>query len=133
MIIIIIIIIIVINDNHNNYKQTVKYERNATCNLKFCKKWQINQIHTMIHFQFWTYGSWDALFSHINASKCKLMCPEHYFNDKSAILLHPGTRWNKNVASQRQNLCAKDAGCAGNKITVYNDINNSILCWSMSS
>ena len=31
--------------------------------------------------------------------------------DKSAILLHPGTPWNKN-------LCAKDAGCAGNKITV---------------
>ena len=32
------------------------------------------------------------------------------FSDKSAILLHPGTRRNKN-------LCAKDAGWAGNKIT----------------
>ena len=29
---------------------------------------------------------------HINESNCKLMSPEHYFNDKSAILLHPGTR-----------------------------------------
>ena len=31
-------------------------------------------------------------FSRINESNCKLMSPEHYFNDKSAILLHPGTR-----------------------------------------
>ena len=29
------------------------------------------------------------------------------FNDKSAILLHPGTRWNKNFASQRQNYAQK--------------------------
>ena len=35
------------------------------------------------------------------------MSPEHYFNDKSAILLHPGTRWNKNFASQRQNYAQK--------------------------
>ena len=45
--------------------------------------------------------------SHINESNCKLMSPEHYFNDKSAILLHPGTRWNKNFASQRQNYAQK--------------------------
>ena len=35
------------------------------------------------------------------------MSPEHYFNDKSALLLHPGTRWNKNFASQRQNYAQK--------------------------
>ena len=29
------------------------------------------------------------------------------FNDNSAILLHPGTRWNKNIASQRKNYAQK--------------------------
>ena len=29
------------------------------------------------------------------------------FNDKSAILLHPRTRWNRNFASQRQNYVQK--------------------------
>ena len=29
------------------------------------------------------------------------------FNDKSALLLYPGTRWNKNFASQRQNYAQK--------------------------
>ena len=28
---------------------------------------------------------------HINESNCNLTSPKHYFNDKSAILLHPGT------------------------------------------
>ena len=32
------------------------------------------------------------------------MSPEHCFNDKSEILLHPG---NKNFASQRQNYAQK--------------------------
>ena len=27
----------------------------------------------------------------------QIMSPEHYFNDKSAILLHPGTLWNENL------------------------------------
>ena len=31
------------------------------------------------------------------------MSPEHFFDDKSVILLHPGTSWNKNFESQRQN------------------------------
>ena len=35
------------------------------------------------------------------------MSPEHYFNDKSGILLHPGTRCNKNFASQKQNYAQK--------------------------
>ena len=33
------------------------------------------------------------------------------FNDKSAILLHPV------IGIPETKLCAKDAGCAGNKIT----------------
>ena len=45
--------------------------------------------------------------SHINEFNCKLISPEHYFNDKSAILLHPGTRWIKNFASKRQNHAQK--------------------------
>ena len=28
--------------------------------------------------------------SRINESNCKLMCPDIIFNDKSAILMHPG-------------------------------------------
>ena len=51
----------------------------------------------MIHLQFWVYGSWDSLFPISMSPNCKLMSPEHYFYDKSAILLHPGTRWNKTL------------------------------------
>ena len=47
------------------------------------------------------------------------------FNDKSAILLHPGTQWNKN-------LWAKDAGCAGNKITA-NTVKYLQTCMSWKS
>ena len=47
---------------------------------------------SVIHLQFWAYGSWDSLFPISMSPNCKLMSPEHYFNDKSAILLHPGTR-----------------------------------------
>ena len=78
--------------------------------------------HTVIHLQFWAYGSWDSLFPISMSPNCKLMSPNTIFNDKSAILLHPGTRWNKN-------LCAKDAGCAGNKITAHTWLpSNSIYC-----
>ena len=43
---------------------------------------------------FTILGLWvlGLTVSHINESNCRLMSPEHYFNDKSAILLHPGTR-----------------------------------------
>ena len=61
----------------------------------------------MIHLQFWAYGSWDSLVPISMSPNCKLMSPEYYFNDKSAILLHPGIRWNKNFASQRQNYAQK--------------------------
>ena len=40
------------------------------------------------------------------------------FNDKSAILLHPGTRWNRNFASQRQNYVQKMQDAQVKKITV---------------
>ena len=53
---------------------------------------------------FWVLG---LAVSHINESNCKLMSPEHFFFEKSAILLHPGTRWNKNFASQKQNYAQK--------------------------
>ena len=47
---------------------------------------------TVIHLQCWAYhGSWDSLFPISMSPNCKLMSPKHYFNDKSAILLHPGT------------------------------------------
>ena len=42
-------------------------------------------------FTIWAYGSWDSLFPISMSPNCKLMSPEHYFNDNSAILLHPGT------------------------------------------
>ena len=44
--------------------------------------------------------------SHINESNCKLMSPEHY-NDKSATLLHPGTRRNYFFAFKGQNYVQK--------------------------
>ena len=37
--------------------------------------------YTAIHLQFWAYGSWDSLFPISMSPNCKLMSPEHYFND----------------------------------------------------
>ena len=54
---------------------------------------------TVICLQFWAYGSWYSLFH----ETMETYESEHIFHDKSAIPLHPGTRWNKNFASQRQN------------------------------
>ena len=71
-------------------------------------------LEAVIHLQFWAYGSWDSLFPISMSPNCKITSPKHYFNGKSVILLHPGTRQD----SVKKNLCAKDAGCAGNKITV---------------
>ena len=63
---------------------------------------------------FTIFGLWvlGLAVSHINESNCKLMSPEHYFNDKSAILLHPGT-----LFIPEKKKYTKDAGWAGNKIT----------------
>ena len=43
---------------------------------------------------FTIFGLWvlGLAVSHINEDNCKLMSPEHYFYDMSAILLHSGTR-----------------------------------------
>ena len=53
---------------------------------------RLGHAPSVIHLQFWAYGSWDSLVPISMSPNCKLMSPEHYFNDKSAILLHPGTR-----------------------------------------
>ena len=45
------------------------------------------KLNTVIHLQFWAYGSWDSLFLISMSPSWKLMSPEHYLNDKSAILI----------------------------------------------
>ena len=71
----------------------------------------------VIHLQFWAYGSWDSLFP-ISMSPSQLQTYE-----SRTLFLMTSLQYHcilglaeKNFASQRQN-CAKDAGCAGNKIT----------------
>ena len=61
-------------------------------------------------YNFGLMGPGTRCFQYQWVPTANLWVQNTIFNDKSAILLHPGTRWNKN-------LCAKDAGCAGNKIT----------------
>ena len=56
---------------------------------------------------FLAYGSWDSLFPMSLSPNCKVMSPDSYFHDKSAIPLHPGTRWNKKFASQRKSYAQK--------------------------
>ena len=34
---------------------------------------------SVIHLQFWAYGSWDSLFPISMSPNCKLMSPKHYF------------------------------------------------------
>ena len=50
---------------------------------------EIWEVYSFKILGLWVLG---LAVSHINESNRKLMSPEHYFNDKSAILLHPGTR-----------------------------------------
>ena len=74
-------------------------------------------ISTVIHLQFWAYGSWDSLFPISMSPSCKLMRPEHIFLTTSlqyyCILglaeiktLHP-----------RDKSIPKDAGFSGNKVS----------------
>ena len=35
---------------------------------------------SVIHLQFWAYGSWDSLFPVSMSPSCKLMSPKHYFS-----------------------------------------------------
>ena len=63
--------------------------------------------YPVINLQFWAYGSWDSLFPISMSPTANLWVLNTIFNDKSAIQLHPGTRWNKNFASRRQNYAQK--------------------------
>ena len=36
-------------------------------------------MSSVIHLQFWAYGSWDSLFPIAMSPNCKLMSPKHYF------------------------------------------------------
>ena len=49
--------------------------------------------HLDLSYSFTILSLWvlGLAVSHINEPNCNLMSPEHYFIDKSAILLHPGT------------------------------------------
>ena len=80
------------------------------------RKWEILFPHTysfspyqssVIHLQFWAYGSWDSLFPISMSPTANLWVQNTIFHDKYAIPLHPGTRWNKNFASLRQNYAQK--------------------------
>ena len=62
-------------------------------------------------YNFWLMGPGTRCFQYQLVPTANLWVLNTNFNDKSAILLHPGTPRNKN-------LCAKDARCAGIKITV---------------
>ena len=64
-------------------------------------------LQAVIHLQFWAYGSWDSLFPISMSPTANLWVQNTIFNDKSAIRLHPGTRWINNFASQRQNYVQK--------------------------
>ena len=57
----------------------------------------------VIYLQIWAYWSWDSLLPISMSPTANLLVKNTIFHDKSAIPLHPGTRWNKNFASQRQN------------------------------
>ena len=84
-------------------------------------------LATISSDSFTILGLWvlGLAVSHICESNCKLINPEHFFYDKSAIPLHPGTRFNKNFAPQRQ-----DAGCTGNKITAISHYVNFLKGYS---
>ena len=55
---------------------------------------QYPRVWNLCSDSFTILGLWvlGLAFSHINESYCKLMSPEHSFNDKSAVPLHPEPR-----------------------------------------
>ena len=65
-----------------------------------CDKKAISMAHTVIHVQFWAYGSWDSLFPKSMSPTANLWVQNTIDHEKSAKPLHPGARWNKNFASQ---------------------------------
>ena len=72
---------------------------------------------------FTIFGLWvlGLAVSHINESNYKLINPEYFFNDKSAILLHPRTHRNKNLASQKQNDAQKMQDAQVTKSLLYSN------------
>ena len=89
------------------------YRQHFLCkeNMKIVRNFRTFNIYTVIHLQFELMGPETLCFQYQWVPTANLRVQTTIFNDKSAILLHPRTRWNKN-------LCTKDAGCTGNKITV---------------
>ena len=77
---------------------------------------------SVIHLQFWVYGSWDSLFPISMSPTAIFWVQNTIFNDKSTILLHPGTHLNKNFASQRQNYAKKmqDAQVTKSLVFIWN-------------
>ena len=78
------------------------------------KLWCISDSFTIL--ALWVLGT-DSLFPISMSPTANLWVQNTIFNDKSAILLHPGTGWNKNLASQRQNYAQK-----------IQDVQLSLLC-----
>ena len=52
----------------------------------------INNFKDSDSFTILSIWALGLAVSRISESNCKLMSPEHYFNDKSVILLHPVSR-----------------------------------------
>ena len=61
----------------------------------------------MIYLQIWAYESWDSLLPISMSPTANLWVHNTIFHAKSVIILHPGTRWNKNFAAQRQTYAQK--------------------------
>ena len=97
------------------------------------KHHKIDKLKTVIHLLFWAYGSWDSLFPISMSPTANLWVQNTIFNDKSTILLHPGTRLNKNGASQRQIYAQKmqDAQVTKSllKISTYAKITCEIITY----
>ena len=88
-----------------------KFEKEGK--MRFSSFIFIHTIHlaylkvSVIHLQFWAYGFWDSLLPTSMSPTANLWVQNTIFNAKSAILLHHGTRWNKNFASKKQNYAPR--------------------------
>ena len=101
----------------------------------------VNLQHTSCKYQWFIYtfglmGPGHRCFPYQWVPIANLRVQNTIFNDKSAILLHPGTRWNKNFASQRQNYAQKMQDAQVTKslkyvfsIIVENIVHQSLSCW----
>ena len=64
---------------------------------------------------------------------CKLMSPQHYFNDKSAILLHPGLAEIKTYAQKMQDAQVtkslwEDINCEPPNLFIVKKHNVNVCC-----